>query len=193
MRVRVEDVVRSLRASAQLLSSGGAARPDFDVSEAALARSFSALPLIAPATVTLLAAQIRLAGDPATALFGAPMVLGAVVAAQLLYILAMPAMLTLLAPTLLRLPAFTAFVIAWNWVGILTTGLMALPAAVFALGWSPAPLACVQAAAFFLIVLRLRYCVARAAFGERPVALLVTTASAITDYAVLRTLGLFGF
>jgi len=89
---------------------------------------------------------------------------------------------------------FTGFIIAWNWACILSAGLIAVPAAVCALGWSHGGIAVIQALAFGTIILRLRYCVARATFGaESRIAGAIACASLLADYAIIRTFGLAGF
>ncbi|CAM5188488.1 hypothetical protein BTHI11S_02296 [Bosea thiooxidans] len=135
-----------------------------------------------------------IAGLPNSAgLFTAPTLVMAVVGALCLAILAVPTLLIALRPALAQAPRFTSFVIAWNWAGIVSASLMAVPAAVFAVGWSTPTLALVQSAFFAAIVLRLRYCVARAAFGpEGPaIALPLIIASVVLDYGVIRLFGLF--
>ena len=109
-------------------------------------------------------------------------------------IIAVPALLIGLAPNLNHSPRQTSFVIACNLAGIVSASLMAVPAAVFALGWASHSLAALQCLAFALIVLRLRYCVARAAFGsDSRIAALVVLASLITDYGIVQLLGLARF
>lgn len=194
MRLATDDVTRSLRASWRLMDRGAEALPELDLSREGFWRSYLALALTAPAIIPVLAAERILTGLSNTgSLFDAPSILFSVVAAQLLVILALPALLIALAPNLLRSPRLTSFIIAWNWTGILSAGLMAIPAAVFALGWSTYPLAVLQGAAFGIIVLRLRYGVARAAFGKRGgLAAMILCASLLADYAVIRSLGLMG-
>lgn len=70
---------------------------------------------------------------------------------------------------------------------------MAIPAAVFAVGWAPPALAITQSLFFAAIVLRLRYCVARAVFGpeSRGIAMTLVVASVMLDYGVSRLFGLF--
>lgn len=195
MRLAADDVTRSLGASWRLMSAGAQALPDLDLSREGFWRSYLALVLTVPAMIAALAAERVLAGlSNATGLFDAPLLLAAVVAAELLAILAIPALLVGLAPTLLHSPRFTSFIIAWNWAGIVSASLMAVPAAVFALGWSNPGIATIQSVAFASIVLRLRYCVARAAFGaESGVAGAIACASVLADYAVIRAFGLAGF
>ncbi|WP_332691535.1 hypothetical protein [Bosea sp. (in: a-proteobacteria)] len=195
MRLAADDVTRSLRASWRLLSADAKALPDLDLSRDGFWRSYLALILTVPAIIPVLAAERVLAGLPNTAgLFNAPVLLASVIAAELLAVITVPALLIMLAPGLVHSPRFTGFIIAWNWSSILSAGLMAVPAAVFALGWSNAGIATFQALAFGAIVLRLRYCVARAAFGPRSgIAGAIACASLLADYAIIRTFGLAGF
>jgi hypothetical protein len=195
MRLAADDVTRSLAASWRLLRADAQALPDLDLSRDGFWRSYLALVLVVPSMIPALAAERTLAGlSNSGGLFDAPGLLAAVVTAELLAILAVPALLIALAPTLLSSSRFTGFIIAWNWAGIVSAGLMAVPAAVFALGWSNPGVATIQCLGFATIVLRLRYCVARAAFGaESGIAGAVACASLLADYAVIRTFGLAGF
>lgn len=195
MRLAADDVTRSLAASWRLLRADAKALPDLDLSRDGFWRSYLALILTIPSMIPVLAAERALAGlSNSGGLFDSPGLLSAVVTAELLAILAVPALLIALAPPLVSSPRFTGFIIAWNWAGIVSAGLMAVPAAVFALGWSNPGVATIQCLGFATIVLRLRYCVARAAFGaEGGVAGAIACASLLADYAVIRTFGLAGF
>lgn len=192
MRLDADDVARSLRGSWRLMTKGAEALPELDLSRDGFWRSFLAFALMLPATVTILAA-LRLASGLSNTegLFGLPMLAACVVGALSLAILVVPAFLILIRPELAQAPRFTSFVIAWNWAGIVSASLMAVPAAVYAIGWAPATLALVQSAFFAAIVLRLRYCVARAAFGAgNGIALPLVVASVVLDYGVIRLFGL---
>lgn len=193
MKLAADDVTRSLRASWQLLGRGAEALEDLELTRSGFWRSFVALlPLTLPAAIALLAALRIHAGLPNSAgLFTAPGLALAVFGATLASILAVPALLFALAPHLAQTPRFTAFVIAWNWAGIVSASLMAVPAAVFAIGWSNPELAAMQSLAFGVIVLRLRYCVARATFGpDSGIAIPIAMASVMADYGVVRLFGL---
>ncbi|WP_376988936.1 hypothetical protein [Bosea sp. R86505] len=196
MKLAANDVARSLRASWQLMARGAEALDELELTRSGFWRSFVALlPLTLPAAIALLAALRLHVGLPnAAGLFTAPGLALAVLGATVSSILAVPALLLGLAPQLLHWPRFTTFVIAWNWAGIISVGLIAVPAAVFAIGWSTPGLALIQTLAFAVIVLRLRYCVARAAFGaESGLALPVLLASVVADYAILRICGVLVF
>jgi hypothetical protein len=194
MRLAADDVARSLRGSWHLMTRGAEALPELDLTRDGFWRSFLAFALMLPATVAILAAVRLVAGLPNSAgLFAAPTLALSVIAAMALTILAVPALLIVLRPELAQSPRFTSFVIAWNWAGIVSASLMAVPAAIFAIGWAPPKLAIVQSLFFAAIVLRLRYCVARAVFGPevRGVALPLVAASLVLDYGVTRLFGLF--
>ncbi|SFB82161.1 hypothetical protein SAMN05428997_102218 [Bosea sp. CRIB-10] len=195
MRLAADDVTRSLAASWRLLWADAKALPDLDLSRDGFWRSYLALVLVVPSMIPALAAERTLAGlSNSGSLFDAPGLLAAVVTTEILAVLAVPALLIGIAPNLAQNPRFTGFIIAWNWAGIVSAALMAVPATVFALGWSNPGIATFQTLAFATIVLRLRYCVARAAFGtESGVAGAIACASLLADYAVIRTFGLAGF
>jgi hypothetical protein len=59
----------------------------------------------------------------------------------------------------------TSFVIAWNWAEVITTLMLAVPAALYAIGWAPPALAVMFTAAFSVLAARLRYAVARTTLG----------------------------
>lgn len=191
MRLAADDVARSLRGSWHLMTRGAEALSELDLTRDGFWRSFLAFALMLPATIAILAAVRLTAGLPNSAgLFTAPALALSVTAALALTILAVPALLIALRPELARSPRFTSFVIAWNWAGIVSASLMALPAAVFALGWSTPELALLQFAAFGVVVLRLRYAVGQAAFGSGAAPLLLVLSSVVLDYGVVRLFGL---
>ena len=175
------------------MSEGEKALPDLDLTRAGFWRSFLAFALMLPAMVALLAAARLSSGlSNAAGLFTSPLLAATVIGSLLLAILIVPAFLVALRPELARETRFTSFVIAWNWAGIVSASLMAVPAAVFAVGWSTPALALVQSAFFAVVVLRLRYCVARAAFSPegRAIAMPLVAASVVLDYGVIRLFGL---
>jgi hypothetical protein len=195
MALAADDVVRSLRGSWHLMTRGAEALKELDLSRDGFWRSFAAFVLMLPAMVAILAAERQIAGLPnAGNLFDSPLLVASVIGAECLAVIAVPLLLIGLVPGLVHSPRLTSFVIAWNWAGIVSASLMAVPATVFAVGWSNPGVAALQAIAFASIVLRLRYCVARAAFGAgNGIAPLILFASVIADYSVIRLFGLAGF
>lgn len=192
MRLAADDVARSLRGSWRLMTQGADALQELDLSRDGFWRSFVAFALMLPATVALLAAARLGAGlHNSNGLFDAPTLVVAVIAVEFLTILAVPTLIIALAPNQIHAPRFTSFVIAWNWAGIVSASLMAVPAAIFAIGWSNPGLATLQGIAFASIVLRLRYCVARAAFSsDSRIAVPIVMASLVADYSLVRLFGL---
>ena len=187
MRLAADDVARSLKGSWRLLRQESEAIAELDLSRDGFWRSFLAFALMLPATIAILAAlRLALGLSNQNGLFSHPELVAAVVTAQVISVLAIPALLIAIAPQLARTPRFTGFVIAWNWAGVVSASLMAVPAAVFAIGWSYPDLAVLQSLAFVAIVLRLRHGVAKAAFGAQSgLAVPVVLASALVDYALL--------
>lgn len=187
MRLAADDVARSLKGSWRLLRQESEAIAELDLSRDGFWRSFFAFALMLPATIAILAAlRLALGLSNQNGLFSHPELVAAVVTAQVISVLAIPALLIAIAPQLARTPRFTGFVIAWNWAGVVSASLMAVPAAVFAIGWSYPDLAVLQSLAFVAIVLRLRHGVAKAAFGAQSgLAIPVVLASALVDYALL--------
>lgn len=194
MALAADDVLRSIRGSWRLMTDGAESLKELDLSRDGFWRSFAALVLTVPALVALLAAERQIAGlSNAGNMFDSPALIARVLGAQCLAIIAVPALLIGLAPNLAHSPRLTSFVIAWNWAGIVSASLMAVPATVFAIGWSNPAIATMQASAFAVIVLRLRYCVARAAFGAQGhVAPAILLASVMADYSIIRVFGLAG-
>lgn len=195
MALAADDVLRSLRGSWRLMTEGAEALKELDLSRDGFWRSFAALVLTVPALIAILAAERQIAGlSNAGNMFDSPVLIARVLGAECLAIIAVPALLIGLAPNLTHSPRLTSFVIAWNWAGIVSASLMAVPATIFAIGWSPPGVATLQAIAFAVIVLRLRYCVARATFGaQSSIAPSILLASVIADYSVIRMFGLAGF
>jgi hypothetical protein len=195
MLLAADAVTRCLRGTWRLMSAGPAALPELDLSRQGLARSCLAATLTVPAMVAVLAAESRMAGlSNASGLFQSPSLVVAVLASQIAAFVMAPFLIVGLAPHLLRAPAFASFVIAWNWTEVLCAGLLAVPALVYAIGWSTPVIAGMQWLAFAAIVAKLRYAAAAATLGpERGAALLVVAASFLAQAGVTRLLGLWGF
>ncbi|AMJ63120.1 hypothetical protein [Bosea sp. PAMC 26642] len=195
MALAAEDVARSLRGSWRLMSQGAKALPELDLSSEGFLRSYGAAVLTVPAMVAVLAAERTMSGLPnSEGLFHSTPLVIAVLVSQVAAFLCVPALLIALAPPLLRSPALSGFIIAWNWTEILAASLLAVPAAVHAIGWSTPTIATMHWLAFAAIVAKLRYATAKATLGaERGVALMIVCASFLGQLGVARLLGLWGF
>lgn len=195
MLLAADAVTRCLRGSWRLMSAGPSALPELDLSRKGLTRSCLAAILTVPALIAVLAAENRMAGlSNADGLFQSPPLVMAVLASQIAAFVMVPMLIAGLAPHLLRTPALAGFVIAWNWTEVLCASLLALPALVYAIGWSTPEIATVQWLAFAAIVAKLRYAAAVATLGpQRGVALLVVCASFLAQAGVTGMLGLWGF
>jgi hypothetical protein len=195
MLLAADAVTRCLRGTWRLMSAGPVALPELDMSRQGLARSCLAAILTAPALIAVLAAENLMAGlANASGLFQSPPLVAAVLASQIAAFVMVPVLIAGLAPHLLRAPRFAGFVIAWNWTEVLAAGLLAVPALIYAIGWSTPVIASMQWLAFAAIVAKLRYAAAAATLGpQRGVALLVVVASFLAQAGVTRLLGLWGF
>ncbi|SFI81106.1 hypothetical protein SAMN05216304_103589 [Bosea sp. OK403] len=195
MALAADDVARSLRGSWRLMSQGAKALPELDLSSEGFLRSYGAAVLTLPAVIAVLAAERAMSGLPnAEGLFHSPPLVVAVLASQAAAFLCVPGLLIALAPRLVRSPALFGFIIAWNWTEILAAGLLAVPAMVYAIGWSTPTIATMQWFGFAVIVARLRYAAAKATLGaEGGLPLMIVCASFLGQFAVAKQLGLWGF
>jgi hypothetical protein len=195
MLLAADAVTRCLRGTWRLMSIGPAALPELDLTRQGLTRSCLAAILTVPALIAVLAAENLMAGlANASGLFQSLPLVVAVLVSQVAAFVMAPLLIAGLAPHMLRAPAFASFVIAWNWTEVLSSGLLAVPALIYAIGWSTPVIASMQWLAFAAIVARLRYATAAATLGpERGVALLVVVASFLAQAGVTRLLGLWGF
>lgn len=195
MLLATDEVTRSLRGSWRLMSEGARALPELDLTRDGFMRSYGAAILTLPAMIAVLAAERAIAGLPnSEGLFQSLPVLLAVVVSQFAAFLCVPAALVAASPGLLRSPTLSAFVIAWNWTEIVSALLLAVPATVYAIGWSTPAIASVQWLAFAVIVARLRYATAKATFGGgQGLPAAIVCASFLCQYGMARMLGLWGF
>jgi hypothetical protein len=181
------DVARSISGSWRLMSEGDKALKDLDLSRAGFAKSYGAILLTAPAFIVALAAHRAALGmNNSSGLFDAPLIALQTLAQQVLSFAILPAIAIALVWNIARSARGTTFLIAWNWAEVIVTGLLALPAALYALGWAPGPLAIMYTIAFGAIAARLRFAVTRQTLGlaALPALSIVTVTFAIEITAV---------
>jgi hypothetical protein len=160
------EVAQALRGSWRLIDGGEKALSELDLTVSGLFKSYGALLLTLPALVALLAAQRLKAGlINESGLFDAPLIALQVLVLNVLTFFVVPAMVLALMWGVARTARGTTFVIAWNWAEAIVTLILAVPAALFAIGWAPTELALMFTAGFAVLAARLRYAVARTALA----------------------------
>lgn len=171
------EVVHALRGSWRLIDTGEKALADFDLSVRGFLKSYGAILLTAPALVALLAAQRLKSGMiNESGLFDAPGLALQVLVLNVLSFLIIPSFVLALMWSVARSARGTSFVIAWNWSEVSITLMLAVPAALFAMGWAPPMLALMFTIAFAILAARLRYAVARTTLqSSRALSLLIVT------------------
>jgi hypothetical protein len=167
------EVARSLQGSWRLMQEGEKALRALDLSRDGFFKSYGAIILTAPAFLAFLAAvRIRQGQSNADGLFTAPDIAALTLAQQAVSFLLLPALVMALLWGVARTARGTAFLISWNWAEVIVTMLLAVPAALYAIGFIPPVVAVMFTCAFAAIAARLRYAVARATLGlSAPIAL----------------------
>ena len=160
------EVAHSLRGSWRLIGRGEKALEELDLSWSGFIKSYGAMLLTAPALVALLAAQrLRSGMINEAGLFDAPALAVQVIVVNVLSFGLIPALVLGLMWSVARSARGTSFVIAWNWAEVIVTLMLAVPAALYAMGWAPPVQALMVTVAFSVLAARLRYAVARTTLG----------------------------
>ena len=159
MLLAADEIARSLAGTWDLLQRRNHGLRRFDVSPSGMFRSFAALLLAAPAFVCGLAAERAANGVllPDTSLFEDADLIG--LTAGFLAIGWFVPLLTVCAfGRLLDLrPRVPACVAVCNWSSLLASFFLAVPAALFALGYAPGAVALFHAAAALVLIAHLRW------------------------------------
>jgi hypothetical protein len=171
------EVAHSLKVPWRLIEVGDKALADFDLSLAGFGKSYGAILLTAPAMVALLAAQRLKAGlINESGLFDAPGLAMQVLVVNLLSFVVIPGLVLALMWGVARSARGTSFIIAWNWSEVSVSLMLAVPAALYAIGWAPPVFALMFTITFTILAARLRYAVARTTLGSsRAASLLIVT------------------
>jgi hypothetical protein len=160
------EVARSLHGSWRLMDDGEKALGALDISRDGFRKSYAAIILTVPAFVAVLAAQRVNNGQSNTAgLFSAPDIAVATLIQHVMSFLLLPALVMAMLWGIARTVRGTAFLISWNWAEVIVTMLLAVPAALYAIGFIPPTVAAMFTLAVAVIAARLRFAVARAALG----------------------------
>jgi hypothetical protein len=140
-----------------------------DLSQRGFLKSYGAIILTAPAFIAFVAAQrVREGQVNEAGLFAAPDIAALTLLQQAAAFLLAPALVLALLWGVARTARGTAFLVSWNWAEVIVTMMLALPAALYAIGFIPPIVAVMFTCAFAAIAARLRYAVARSALGVSP-------------------------
>jgi hypothetical protein len=186
MLLTADEVERSLKGSLRLLRREADGFLALDTSLEGFWRSFAAILLTAPAFIAALAdARVGL-GLPAGGLFGD---LGLVLREGMIYLVAWFAFPFLMIgfTRLTQLErAYGGYVVAYNWSNVIAAAMLALPAALHALGLATSALAILYSVAFLVILVQFRWFMARTALGvSGGVAALVVIAEIASQMAIV--------
>ena len=167
--VTVEEVGRSLRGAAALVSRRPDALDAFDVSAAGFARSFAAFGFTVPAFVVTLALERRTLGLSIEGLAVFDQV-PLVIAVGLGHLVSLAALQFTMMFVLRGGPfasRYAAFAVATNWVAAFGSIVLALPSALFLMGLEPHGLAALLTLAFGAIVLEAQWFATKITLGVR--------------------------
>jgi hypothetical protein len=158
-----DDVSRSLNGVWDLLNRRARGLRHFDFDRNGLFKSFAAMLLASPAYLALLAAERLTRGEalPGTSLFAnRPLALAAAFSCFSAWI-TLPLTGWLLSSVLRRRRTILAFVIAINWSNVLASLILAVPAALYALGLATQTLSQVYTFAFAIVIAQMRWFVSK--------------------------------
>ena len=190
--VTVEEVGRSLRGTAALVSRRPDALAEFDVSLQGFARSFAAFLFTIPALVVTVALARRELGLSVEGLvvFDDTRLLVAAGIAHAASLLALPVAMAFImrgGPLAIR---YAQFAVATNWIAVFGSLLLAVPGALYLMGLEPRGVVALFVLAFGLIVLEAQWFAAKVTLGAGSGLALAITALGLCLQVVIH--GLFG-
>ena len=161
-----DEVGRSLSGSLELLNRNAHALQHFPASIDAFWRSFGAIVLTAPAfVITLAADRVRLGLPLQEGLFSDPgLVVLRLFAAGLAWI-TFPILMIAVVRWLGLGHRYVRFVVAYNWTAVVVSALLAVPSALYAMGFASYALSTLYFTAFAVITFQMRWFLAKAALG----------------------------
>ncbi|MBY0295864.1 MAG: hypothetical protein K2X71_07495 [Methylobacterium sp.] len=175
MLATADEVVRSLRGTADLLNRKPGALGRFDTSERGFWRSFGAIWLAAPAVVIALALERGREDLVQAGLFRFDHVTLAVVAGALASFLVVPLAMIAVARRLHLTRGYVPFVVVTNWILVVAFLVLSFPGLLLLLGLSTPGLAVVHDLAFGAVLVHLYGSAVRATLGlSGPAAMLLT-------------------
>ena len=167
--VTVEEVGRSLRGAAALVTRRPDALAAFDVSKVGFSRSFLAFLFTIPALVVAIAfvrLELGLSVEGLAVFDNLPLV-AAVSAAHLTSLVALQFAMAFILRGGVLAPRYAAFVIATNWIAAFGSLAVSVPSALYLMGLEPRPLAALLTLAFGAIVLEAQWFATKITLGVR--------------------------
>ncbi|MDO9440265.1 MAG: hypothetical protein Q7T73_05185 [Beijerinckiaceae bacterium] len=188
MILAVEEVVRSLSGSWDLLNRRAQGLSRFEFGEAPFWRSFGAPLLAAPAVVIWIAADRLAAGQLAAGLFDDP----EPILRTALHLAALWLTLPLLGIAFAKREAWARlvpFIIVCNWSFVLAAGLLTLPALLFAIGWATPALATLYSVASIVLIMQMRWFSTKLTLGlTSGAALMLAAGDGLVGIGILRAM-----
>jgi hypothetical protein len=165
--VTVEEIGRSLRGAAALISRRPDALAAFDVSAGGFARSFAAFAFTIPAFVVTLALHRRglELSVEGMAVFDQVSLILAIGAAHLAGLASLPLAMAFVLRGTPYASRYAAFAVATNWIAVFGSLALALPAALFLMGLEPSALVTLLTLAFAAIVLEAQWFATKVTLG----------------------------
>ena len=165
--VTVEEVGRSLRGTAALITRRPDALSAFDVSAAGFSRSFAAFVFTIPALVVAVALQRRGMGldVEGLAVFDHVPLVVSVGLAHLASLAALQAAMAFVLRGSPLAPRFAALAIATNWIAVFGSLAVSVPSALYLMGLEPRAFAALLTLAFAAIVLEAQWFATKVTLG----------------------------
>jgi hypothetical protein len=186
MLLTADEVGRSLKGALRLLQREADGLLVLDTSVEGFWRSYAAILLTAPAFVAVLADKRVGLGLPAADLFGDSALVLCQAAAYLAAWIAFPVLMTGFARFMNLERAYPGYVVAYNWSNVIAAAMLALPAALHALGLATPAHALLYTAAFLLVLVHYRWFLARTALGvSNGLAALIVAIEIVSQFAIL--------
>mgnify|MGYP006280491861 CR=1 FL=1 len=189
MILATDEITRSLAGSWDLLNRRADGLRRFSWDEASFWRSFGAVLLALPAFVAWLASDRAALGliAPGISLFEDSAILTQTALDFAALWLTLPMLAFLLAPKLGISDKLIPFVIVCNWGSVIAATMLAVPATLFAIGWATPALSSLFVVCAAVIIMQMRWYMARVTLGVTAgAALALTCADGLIGLGLLR-------
>jgi hypothetical protein len=189
MILATDEITRSLAGSWDLLNRRAHGLRSFSWDEASFWRSFGAALLTVPAFIAWLASERASLGliAPGASLFEDGSILAQTALDFAALWLTLPMLAFVLATRLNIRDKIIPFVIVCNWGSVIAASMLAVPATLFAIGWATPALSAFFAVCATIIIMQMRWYMARVTLGvTTSAALALTCADGLIGLGLLR-------